>query len=130
MSNSTLEGLAGRDPSPPFWSTVWLVRMGLSELLDARVEVFHRLALVPFVSDAKRRCRGSPRAQRGVESSLNSSVLVDSAIALTPGLSLQTPRCERHRTATVEACARVWSCGTGNDHFYPGVSGKHQAKGG
>ena len=40
MSKSTLEGLAGRDSSPRFSSTVWLVRMRLVSCLMRALRSF------------------------------------------------------------------------------------------
>ena len=76
MSKSTLEGLAGRDSSPRFSSTVWLVRMRLVSCLMRALRSFIALlssscCTFPSTSigpqDARRR---SPRAQRDAGSSL------------------------------------------------------------
>ena len=76
MSKSTLEGLAGRDSSPRFSSTVWLVRMRLVSCLMRALRSFIALLSssccnIPVnANDARRRRRGSPRVRRGAESSL------------------------------------------------------------
>lgn len=61
MSKSTLEGLAGRDSSPRFSSTVWLVRMSCYT---------HTPSMSIKLQDAKRRRRESPHERRGAGSSL------------------------------------------------------------